>query len=88
MNEALTLRTARAVVQVFHTFHSPWTVHVTVVRSNAEPPVHFVLDGSVRSHSREDVHAEVTARMGWDANCRVEQHEGHSGGHYFLLYGN
>lgn len=87
MNEVLTLRTARAVVQVFRAFSSS-TVHVTVMLTGAQPPVYFTLDGSVRSPSREDVHGEVVARMGWDAKCRVEQHEGHSGGHYFLLYGN
>jgi hypothetical protein len=87
MNEVLTLRTARAVVQVYRPFSSS-TVHVTVMLTGAHAPVYFTFDGSERSPSREDVHGEVVARMGWDANCRVEQHEGHSGGHYFLLYGN
>ena len=88
MNEALTLRTASALVQVRLGHKQPATVHVTVLCiGSTEPPGYFTLDGSVRTPSREAVHAEVVARMGWEPTCRVEQHEGHDGWQYFLLYG-
>jgi len=91
LTEALTLRTARALVQVRHEHNEPWTVHVTVMQldlGSEKPPAYFTLPGNVRTPSREAVHAEVVARMGWEPTCRVEVHDRPSGNHYFMLYGN
>ena len=91
MTEALTLRNARAIVQVRHAHGEPWTVHITVMQTDLgseQPPVYFTLAGHVRTPSREAVHEEVVARMGWEPTRRVELHERPSGNHYFMMYGD